>query len=141
MESAAPDVIQRLVTAMNDHDPEGVAACMTSDYRSETPTHPERNFTGREQVRQNWEAAFESTPDLQADVSRLSVDGDTVWTEWQIQGTQTDGSELDLRGVAIWQIEDDLLQAGRIYLEQVQSAPDVSWEEFYGVDGAEGRDR
>jgi hypothetical protein len=32
--------------ALNDHDPDAFAACFTDDYRSEQPTHPDRNFSG-----------------------------------------------------------------------------------------------
>lgn len=128
------ELIERIVEAENSHDADRVAALVAEDYRSETPTHPERNFTGREQVRRNWQAVFESTPDFSADLLRSTADGDTLWTEWHLTGTQTDGTELDMRGVAIWGVEDGLLQWGRIYTEPVERTDDVTWEEFYAVD-------
>lgn len=127
-------LIERIVEAENSHDADKVAALITEDYRSETPTHPERNFTGREQVRKNWQAVFENTPDLSAELVRSTIDGDTLWTEWHLTGTQTDGTELDMRGVAIWEVEDGLLQRARIYMEPVEKAEDVTWEEFYTVE-------
>lgn len=128
------ELIERIVEAENSHDADRVAELVATDYRSETPTHPERNFTGREQVRENWRAVFESTPDFEADLMRWAVDGDTLWTEWHLSGTRTDGTDLELRGVAIWGVEDGLLQWGRIYTEPVERAEDVTWEEFYRVD-------
>ena len=34
------------------------------DYRNETPAHPERGFTGVEQVRKNWQQIFAMIPDV-----------------------------------------------------------------------------
>ena len=39
-------LVERLRDATNSHDPDGVAACFTPDYCSETPLHPARSFTG-----------------------------------------------------------------------------------------------
>lgn len=128
------DLIERIVEAENSHDADKVAGLVAKDYRSETPIHPERNFTGREQVRENWQAVFESTPDLNAELVRSTVDGDTIWTEWHLTGTQTDGTDLDMKGVGIWGVEDGLLQWGRIYMEPVAETKDVTWEEFYTVE-------
>lgn len=134
------ELIKRIVEAENSHEAERVAALVAEEYRSETPTHPERGFTGREQVRRNWRAVFENTPDLKAELLRSTVDGDTLWTEWRLTGMQTDGTKLDLRGVAIWGVEDGLLQWGRIYMEPVERSEDETWEEFYTVGGDSATD-
>ena len=126
-------LIERIVEAENSQDADQVAELVTEDYRSETPAHPERNFTGREQVRQNWQAVFENTPDLSAELLRSAVDDNTLWTEWHLTGAQTDGTELDMRGIAIWGVKDDLLQWGRIYMEPVEGGSET-WEEVYAVD-------
>ena len=39
-------IVDRLRRATNDHDLEAVVACFTTDFRNETPAHPERGFTG-----------------------------------------------------------------------------------------------
>lgn len=138
MDATVPPVVERLVAAINDHDADRVTECMASDYRSTAPVHPERSFTGKAQVRANWESAFRSTPDLRAEVERATVDDGTVWAEWRLHGTQTDGAELDMRGVAIWGIEDDLIQWGRIYLDPVEPAGVASWAEVFATDGQAG---
>jgi len=61
---AALRLVDRLREATNNHDPDGVAACFTTDYRSETPAHPTRAFTGPDQVRRNQEKIFTFVPDL-----------------------------------------------------------------------------
>lgn len=133
-ENEYQELIEQIVEAENSQDAEQVAALVAEDYRSETPTHPERNFTGREQVRQNWQAIFESTPDFTAELLRSTVDADTLWTEWHLTGTQTNSTELNMRGVAVWGVEDGLLQWGRIYMEPVEKTGDKTWEEYYTVD-------
>lgn len=115
---------------MNDHDLDELISCFHEDYRSETPAHPERSFTGRAQVRANWVQLFETTPDLAVEFSRTMIDDDTAWIELRMHGTQTD-EELDVRGVVIKGISGDRIQWGRIYLEPVQQSADVTWEAIY----------
>lgn len=124
-------LIDRIVEAENSYDADRVAELVAEDYRSETPLHPERDFTGREQVRRNWRAVFESVDDLDVELLRSAVDGDTIWLELHMTGTQADGTDLDMRGVAIWGVEDGLLQWGRLYNEPVQRSDDVTWEELF----------
>lgn len=113
-------MVQRLHQATNDHDLDALVACFAPDYRNETPAHPERGFTGRAQVRKNWEQIFASIPDLTTEVLRLTVDGDTVWTEWEHRGTRHDGSQHRMRGVVIFGVVDGLAAWARFYLEPVQ---------------------
>ena len=47
-------LIERLCRATNDHNLEAIVGCFAVEFRNETPTHPQRSFTGREQVRRNW---------------------------------------------------------------------------------------
>lgn len=116
---------------MNRHDLDALLECFDPEYRSKTPVHPTRSFTGREQVRRNWSAVFESTPDFRADLLRMSVDGEVVWTEWRMYGTRTDGTELDQRGVIVMGIPEDRIEWGRIYLEPVWTNEDATWEELH----------
>lgn len=116
---------------MNDHDLDALCSCFHQDYRSETPAHPERSFTGRHQMRKNWVQLFETTPDLTVEFPRTTIDRDTAWIEMRMRGSQTDGDELDVRGVVIKGISEDRIQWGRIYLEPVQQSGDVTWEDIY----------
>jgi len=78
-----PDVIDRLAAAMNAHDLDAAAGFFHEHYRSEQPAHPARAFTGRAQMRANWQAMFAEVPDLHAEICRPAHDGDTTWTEWR----------------------------------------------------------
>lgn len=113
-------LVERLRAATNDHDLEALVDCFSADYRNETPAHPERGFTGREQVRRNWEQIFAAIPDITADVLDCVVDGDTAWTEWEHRGTRPDGTAHLMRGVVIFGIADGRANWARFYLEPVQ---------------------
>ena len=116
----AVGTLARLERATNAHDVNEVVACFAADYRNETPAHPERSFTGREQVRGNWEQIFAAIPDITAKVLRSAVNGDEVWSEWEHRGTRRDGSAHLMRGVIIFGLGNELLTWARFYLEPVQ---------------------
>jgi len=113
-------LVDRLKQATNDHDLDALVECFAPDYRNETPAHPERGFTGREQVAKNWTQIFAAIPDVRAEVLRCAVDGDTVWSEWEHRGTRPDGTAHIMRGVVIFGIVDGLASWARFYLEPVQ---------------------
>ena len=113
-------VVERLLQATNAHDLEALVDCFSADYRNKTPAHPERGFTGREQVRRNWAQIFSFVPDITAEVLRCSVDGDTAWTEWEHRGTRPDGSAHVMRGVVIFGTGAGRATWARFYLEPVE---------------------
>jgi ketosteroid isomerase-like protein len=114
-------MVQRLQRATNEHDLEALVGCFAPDYRNETPAHPERGFTGREQVRANWTQIFAAIPDITCQVLRFAVDGDMVWSEWEHRGTRADGTAHLMRGVVIFGVADGLAAWARFYLEPVQA--------------------
>ncbi len=114
------DVIDRLVAAMNAHDLDAAAGFFHEDYRSEQPAHPGRSFTGRAQMRANWEAMFAGVPDFHAEICRSVQDGDTTWTEWRWSGTRSDGQPFAMRGVTLFEITNDQIVAGRLYMEEAE---------------------
>ena len=120
--SSARAVVERLLKATNDYDLDALVGCFSSDYVNETPAHPLRAFTGNEQVRINWRQIFAAVPDLVAEVTALSEDGGTAWTEWQMSGTRGDGTRHLMRGVIIFTVLDDRIKAARFYLEPVETS-------------------
>jgi ketosteroid isomerase-like protein len=113
-------LLARLERSTNARDLNAVVACFAPEYRNDTPAHPERSFTGREQVRRNWEQIFAAIPDLTTKVLRSAVNGDEAWTEWEHRGTRRDGSLHVMRGVVIFGVADGLLAWARFYLEPVR---------------------
>jgi ketosteroid isomerase-like protein len=71
------EVVERLARATSAHDLEGIVACFADGYVNQTPTHPQRSFAGRDQVRRNWEQILTGVPDITARVLASTVDGDT----------------------------------------------------------------
>ena len=119
-------VIDRLAQAINNHDLEAMVACFDEGYVNETPIHPLRGFRGNEQVRRNWTQIFAAVPELRAQVLRTAVDGDTVWTEWDMLGTRRDGAAFRMAGVVILRVAEGAIASARFYLEPVeQSSGDV----------------
>ena len=113
-------VVERLVAAINAHDLEAMVACFADDFVNEWPAHPGRGFRGSQQVRRNWSQIFAGVPEVHAWLPRMVVDGDTVWTEWDIAGTRRDGAAHLMRGVAIHGITEGRLAWVRFYLEPVE---------------------
>src|SRR3954471_12664414 len=105
-------VAERLRAAMNARDIDAFVACFAEDYDSEQPAHPDRAFTGREQVRLNWASIFESVPDFTAELIRATASGETEWSEWRWRG-----SGLDMAGAIVFGIADDRIAWARLYVE------------------------
>lgn len=112
-------VVRHLSEVTNAHDLDGIVECFAPDYRSEIPVHPERSFTGNEQVRRNWTQILAGVPDVHTTVLATAVDGDTVWSEWEHTGTRRDGRAHLARGIFIFTVKDDRITAARVYLEPV----------------------
>lgn len=111
------DVVARLVAATNDHDVRALADCFSADYVNETPAHPQRGFSGRDQVRRNWTSIFAAVPDVSSRVLASAVDGSTVWAELEMSGTRRDGTPHGMAGVIVFTVRDDRISAARFFLE------------------------
>jgi ketosteroid isomerase-like protein len=112
-------LVERLQRAVNDRDLDAVVDCFSPTYRNETPAHPGRGFEGREQVRANWARIFAAVPDVTAEVHRTAVEGDVVWSEWEMRGTRPDDQPHLMRGVIIFGLADGRAAWARFYLEPV----------------------
>ncbi len=113
--------VARLREAVNDRDLDAVVACFTSDYCNETPAHPDRSFDGHAQVRTNWQRIFAGLPDVTARVLRTAVNGDVVWSEWELSGHGPGGVSQILRGVIIFGVSGEQFGWARFYLEPVDT--------------------
>ena len=114
-------LLDKLLASVNGHDLEGLVNCFAEDYVNQTPAHPQRSFRGREQVRRNWTQIFGTISDIQARVPGTAVDGQTLWTEWEMSGTRADGEPFLMRGVVIFDFTGVLISSARFYLEPVEN--------------------
>ncbi len=115
------DVVERLAALMNEHDLPRAVALIHQDYRSEQPVHPGRAFVGRAQMEANWKSMFDGIPDFHAELVRSVHDGETTWTEWHWTGNRSDGNPFEMRGITLFEVQQDQIVAGRLYLEEVDS--------------------
>src|SRR3954451_8424276 len=98
-------VIERLLSATNAHDLDALVGCFSEDYRNETPAHPARGFTGRAQVRANWQQIFAFVPDLGATVLASVSEDSTVWSEGEMTAPRRDGTQHLMRGVIVFGLD------------------------------------
>jgi ketosteroid isomerase-like protein len=115
-------LLERLVAAVDRHDLDALEDCFAPRYRNETPAHPAQGFTGREQVRRNWEQIFTFVPDITAKVLRCHCAGGVTWSEWEMTGTRRDGTAHQMAGVILFGVRDGRFAWARFYLEPVQAA-------------------
>lgn len=114
-------VVNRFVDAANRHDAAGIAKCLHPDFESIQPVYPSRNFRGSDQVRRNWQAIFTSEPGFRLSLVRSAASEGTVWVE--LHGA---GGAVEVAGVFIMGVEDDLVRWARVYSAVVeQPAPVV----------------
>jgi ketosteroid isomerase-like protein len=119
----AEDFLDRLQAATHAHDVDAVVDCFTSDYENVAPAHPARSFTGRDQVRKNWDEIFAFVPDITVRVLAQVGDDREVWSEWEMSGTRRDGSPHLLRGVIVFSLRNGRASAARFFLEPVDADP------------------
>lgn len=110
-----PTVVEQLQDAMNEHDLEAMLECFDPDYRSEQPAHPNRGFGGKDPVRKNWSAMFESFPDFEAELLRHNSEEDVVWSEWHWNATG-----LHVAGAVLFGVQEGRIMWGRLYMEPVE---------------------
>lgn len=108
-------VLERLHTAMNQHDLEAMLECFDPEYRSEQPLHPNRGFGGKEQVRKNWSRMLDSFPDFEAQLLGHASSGGTVWSEWRWSARG-----LNMMGVTLLGVRGGRIVWGRLYMEPVE---------------------
>lgn len=113
-------IIQTMLQAVNDHRLEALVASFDDDYVNETPSHPARGFRGSAQVKKNWARIFASVPDVTARVLNNTVEGERVWVELEMSGTNVDGAGFLMRGVVIFTVTRNVISSARFYLEPVE---------------------
>lgn len=136
-----PQVVERLIQAINDRNLDGLVGSFDEQYVNVTPVHPERSFQGSQQVRRNWSRILATVPNLRARVADSAVDGDRVWTEWEMEGQREDGAPFAMKGVVIFVVSGDSILSSRFYLEpveQVSGDADQAVDRLLG-DASDGR--
>ena len=129
-------MVECLRDATNAHDLDALVDCFAETYRNETPAHPGRGFTGRDQVRVNWQQIFMAVPDLTATILSSVTNGDEIWSEWEMRGTRADGSTHLMRGVIIFGVSAGRASWARFYLEPVDAGAEGATAAVLRIVGA-----
>jgi ketosteroid isomerase-like protein len=124
-------LLEKMRAALDAHDLDAFVEFFRDDYVGERPRHPGARISSREDVRNNWAEVISDVPDLRVDVPAAIQDGDRIWSEWRAYGTARSGATLELRGVIIFGIQDDLVAWSRMYVEPVEQG--LSLDEMAGV--------
>jgi ketosteroid isomerase-like protein len=126
-------LLEQIRAALDAHDLDTFVGFFREDYVGERPRHPGSPMSSREDVRTNWSEVISDVPDLRVEVPAAVEDGNTIWSEWRAYGTARSGATLELRGVIIFGIQDDLVAWSRMYLEPVEHEG-LTLEELAGVE-------
>jgi ketosteroid isomerase-like protein len=129
------DFLGRLCDATNAHDVDAIVACFHDDYTLTAPCHAARGFVGTDQVRRNWTGIFAGVPDLRAEVVGSIVEGDRVWSEWEMRGTRRDGQPHLMRGVIVFEVADGRARAARFFVEPVDDDAMTADETIHHLTG------
>lgn len=124
-------LLERMRAALDAHDLDAFVEFFRDDYVGERPRHPGAKISSRDDVRNNWAEVISDVPDLRVDVPAAVQDGNRIWSEWRAYGTARSGATLELRGVIIFGIQDDLVAWSRMYLEPVEQG--LSLDDMAGV--------
>lgn len=114
-------VIDRLVEAINSHDPDAIAACFAPDYSVVWPAHPARSFNGRENVRRTWAGILAAHPTVRAAAEPRVHSGDEIWAEWEYTSEVGEHGQFWHRGVAIVVVDGGTIESARFYMEPVEA--------------------
>jgi limonene-1,2-epoxide hydrolase len=104
-------LLERIHTALNTRDITYLLACFQVDYEQVYPAEQGKDTLGVEAARSAWEGFFNSNPDLQAELIRQAIDGNTIWTEWRFRA-----SSGERAGVIVLGVEEGLIAWSRNYL-------------------------
>ena len=118
-----------------------MAACFQVDYESGSRSTPIALFAGGE-MRANWVQIFGAVPDITAEVLRYAVDGETVWSEWDLRGTRRDGAPHRTAMVNIAGVRDGEIAWMRLYMEPVAAGAAIDTavrESLTSASGGGGR--
>ena len=114
------DVLDRLVTAVNDHDLDRLVGCFAEDYRLTDPVHPARSFEGAAQVRRNWSTMFAAVPDIHLEVRDRAVTDTGFWLEATQAGTRHDGVALTAQTVFVAKVDGGRIRSAHMYAAPVE---------------------
>jgi steroid delta-isomerase-like uncharacterized protein len=118
------ELIRRYFDAVARRDPEGMGECCTEDVVEEQV--PLRILRGKDELVSGYRELFAAVPDLETTVSRVVADDRHAVVEWRMSGTfsgglyeglEPTGRRIELRGLDLFEIEDELIKTNTAYFD------------------------
>jgi len=105
MNNDATELLQRLLDAMNAHDPDAVVSLMADEVSFWEPTYPEPRI-GRDFVRQEMAGFFAMLPDIQFQFETVAGEADAVMCEFSYAATY-EGRAVRLRECSVSRLDGE----------------------------------
>ncbi|WP_326640611.1 nuclear transport factor 2 family protein [Streptosporangium sp. NBC_01755] len=108
--------VARYVEALNAHDADAIAACVSEDFVNEHTSVLGRNVTGRHRYRANLTGFLADFVDLRYEVEDLLVEGDRASLAYRMSFrlASAGGRPVGVRGVFRFRVDADGMIAHRI---------------------------
>jgi steroid delta-isomerase-like uncharacterized protein len=122
--ATANHVLQELLAAWAEHEPERLDELFTENGIYEDVPSGD-TYTGPAEIKEYLSSVFSWAPDLTMKLTSVAVSGDTVVTEWTMQGTQTGpfdgfpatGNRFSVRGASVTVLENGKIRRNTDYYD------------------------
>lgn len=96
--------------AFNRGDIDGILACVTDDFEWRLAAGPDapdgRIVRGKDEVRAALEERDREIAEMRFSETEVSIAGNKVFGSFRATGKKRDGTEIDVRGLDIYRVED-----------------------------------
>ena len=128
MATNTPDVhlLQSFSDAWNRHDIDALMSFMSNDCAFHAVAGPDlmgRSFIGRDQVREGFQAAWQTFPDASWKEAEHFVAGDRGVSESTFRGTKADGTLVEARMVDVFTFKDGKIAIKNAYRKDRPALP------------------
>lgn len=122
-QNQAMDVLRAFGKAFNKGDVDAILECVTDDFEwrlAEGPDAPDGKIVkGKEAVRAALEERDRTTKSMRFSETSVHFAGETVIGCFRATGEMTDGTEIDQRGVDIYQFRDGKISVKDSYWKRI----------------------
>ena len=105
--------VERYLAALNGHDPDAIAACVTDDFHNEHTSALGTGLQGREAYRERLRGFLAEFSELRYEPEDLIVDGDRAAVPYTMTcvwlGDAPAAHPVSIRGVFRFRVEDGLI--------------------------------